>query len=202
MQIALENLKSDATPNEIDDSWLMEFMEKCKNICDDEIKIIWGKILAEECNTLNSVPKKVFNVLPYIGYEEAKIFEKICKFTVYKKSTEEIFPFIEYINSGFDNFWTEYKFSFRELRKLEEIGLIIFNEEGIYLDKNGDEVFVINGEDTKVGSAWKNKIYVGKIIYTKVGATIAKILESKERLEGFSEAILGVLAAKNFSDSL
>lgn len=65
MQIALENLKSDATPNEIDDSWLMEFMEKCKNICDDEIKIIWGKILAEECNTLNSVPKKVFNVLPY-----------------------------------------------------------------------------------------------------------------------------------------
>ena len=88
------------------------------------------------------------------------------------------------------------------MRKLEEIGLIIFNEEGIYLNKNGDEVFVINGEDTKVGSAWKNKIYVGNIIYTKVGATIAKILESKERLEGFSEAILGVLAAKNFSDSL
>lgn len=201
VQIAIENLRKDSAPENIDDGWLMEFMDKCKNVCDDEIKVIWGKILAEECNKKESVPKKVFNILPYISYEEAKIFEKVCKFTILKKSTQELIPFIEYCNGCFENFWSKYDFTLLELRRLEEIGLIIYREEGIYLDKDGDEIFVICGEEFEVGSSWKNKIYVGNIIYTKVGSVIAKLIAHEDKIDGFSKAVLLALGSRNFSDT-
>lgn len=200
VQIAIDNLVDNAEPENIDDSWLMEFMDKCKNICDDEIKVIWGKILAEECNKKESVPKKAFDILPYISYEEAKIFEKVCKFTILIKSTNELVPFIEFYKGDSDNFWSKYNFTLLELRSLEEIGLIIYREEGIYLDKNDAESFVICGEEFEVGSSWKNKIYVGNIIYTKVGAVIAKLIAKEDKIDGFSEAVLHALGIRNFRD--
>ena len=94
VQIAVSNLQKSASPENVDESWIMEFMDKCKNIQDDTIKIIWGKILAEECNNNGSVSKKVIHVLAYIDNEEAKIFEKICENIVIKKSTNQRFPYI------------------------------------------------------------------------------------------------------------
>lgn len=202
VQIAINNLEKNAAPNNIDCDWLMEFMERCKKISDDKLKILWGKILAEECNEKNSIPKKIFNIVPYISLEEANAFEKVCKFTIFKKSTRELVPFIVYFNYDSSNFWSKYNFSLMELRRLEEIGLIIYREEGIYLDRNGEESFVINGIDIEVGSSWPNKIYVGNVIYTKVGASIAKVIKKDHKIEGFTEAVLESLSVRNFNDRI
>lgn len=202
VQIAIDNLKKNAKPNEIDDNWLTEVMDKCKNVCDEKIKIIWGKILAEECNERDSIPKKIFNIMPYIDYEEAQLFEKVCKFSILKKTTNDIVPFIVFYNSGFDNFWTEYNFTFDEFRKLEEIGLIVYRESGIYLDKKGKEIFIIGEKEFEVESVWENKIYVGNVIYTKVGAIIARLIKENNEIDGFSDAILSALETKNFYDNI
>lgn len=201
VQIAIDNLGENAVPDNIDDDWLMEFMDRCKNISDDKLKNLWGKILAEECNKRNSIPKKIFNIIPYISFEEANIFEKVCKFTIFKKSTQELVPFIVYYNNDSSNFWSKYNFSLVELRRLEEIGLIIYKEEGIYLDRNGKESFVINGKEIEVGSSWTKKIYVGNVIYTKVGESIAKLIKNDFEIEGFVEAVLQSLSVRNFSDT-
>ena len=55
LDIAIEHLKSDAHPEKIDDDWLSQFMDKARLVSNEEFQIIWGRILADECNEVGSV---------------------------------------------------------------------------------------------------------------------------------------------------
>lgn len=201
VQIAVSNLQKSASPENVDESWIMEFMDKCKNIQDDTIKIIWGKILAEECNNNGSVSKKVIHVLAYIDNEEAKIFEKICENIVIKKSTNQRFPYIDY-NIFNENYWSKYGFTISQFRRLMEAGLIIYNEKLYTEIKGGKEILIVNGEEIEVHSAWDELLYAGSVLFTTAGEIIASIIEIKEKDKEFVEALKCALGYRNTMDMI
>ncbi len=198
VQIAIENLKKDAAPEKIDDTWILEFMDKCKNICDESAKIIWGKILAEESNQKGSMPRRVFSVLAYVDNEEAHIFEKICECSVLKKTTQELVPFIVF-NMFHENFWSKYKFTEAQFRRLEEAGLIIYGEKLYTGINNGKEILILGEKEIEVHSSWKEMLYVGNVLFTVAGAKIASLLNKKEN-DGFENALFRELGYQNIMD--
>ena len=57
MRLAVEHLTPNAEPENVSDAWVTFFFEKSKNVNDEYMKMIWGKILAGEFNEPNTYTK-------------------------------------------------------------------------------------------------------------------------------------------------
>lgn len=198
VEIAMINLKKSAMPNDIPDDWLMDFMGKCKNVCKDDLKAIWGKILAEECNNVGTISRKSLSVLVNLTYDLAKSFMKISKYTFIRKSNEEIIPFIVFYNSRF--IYEGEIITVEECIKLQESGLIWIDERGVYITHNNQkEIFDFNGEEIEVYVDKFNRLYVGDVIFTDVGKVICKLFE-RSKIEGFSKKVEIEIGARRVYD--
>ena len=60
--------------------WSSRFFDYAQNICDEEIQIIWGKILAQETATPGKFFKRTLSILHNIEPIEAKCFTELCQF--------------------------------------------------------------------------------------------------------------------------
>lgn len=50
VQIAVQSLEEKAKPEMIEEDWLAQFMDKARLVSSEGFQLIWGKILAGECN--------------------------------------------------------------------------------------------------------------------------------------------------------
>ena len=104
MKNAANILKPSARPQDVDDTWLTLFMDKARLVSDEDFQLIWGQILAEECNEPNSVPKGLLHILERIDKEDAISFSKLCSVSVYytdEKGSYYTPVVLEGKNSGF-----------------------------------------------------------------------------------------------------
>lgn len=75
------NLLDEKKPIQLlDKDWLVYFFEKAKNVSDEEMQIIWGKILADESQESGKFSKLLLNSLSMTEGYQAKCFEKICQY--------------------------------------------------------------------------------------------------------------------------
>ena len=102
LERAILHLKDTAKPEQIDDDWLAQFMDKARLVSDDEIQMIWGRILAEECNDPGCVPRGLLHILEQMDKNDAKHFTALCSFSVHVEDEDgiEYFPVVieEYLN--------------------------------------------------------------------------------------------------------
>lgn len=62
--------------------WSSRFFDYAQNICDEEIQIIWGKILAQETSNPGKFFKRTLDILHNIESFEAKWFTELCQFVL------------------------------------------------------------------------------------------------------------------------
>lgn len=82
IQIASENIKT--IPNsssKIDEDWWNRFEDYAENVSDDDLKFIWGKILAGEFENPGSVSLRTLNLLSSIAKQEALLFCEMAPFS-------------------------------------------------------------------------------------------------------------------------
>lgn len=84
---ASKDIRENAGMN-IEDDWLMYFFEYAKNITNDDVQKIWGKILAEKCNGDKSISRRLINTLSLLDTESALAFGKLCSITFMCRPTE------------------------------------------------------------------------------------------------------------------
>jgi Protein of unknown function (DUF2806) len=81
MEKTIPLLEEGSKPNEINDDWLMNYVDKAKLISDDEMKTLWAKILAGEANNPNSFSKRTVNFLGSMDKIDAEIFNAVCRYS-------------------------------------------------------------------------------------------------------------------------
>ncbi|WP_288776433.1 DUF2806 domain-containing protein, partial [uncultured Eubacterium sp.] len=62
----------------INEEWLDRFMDSAKFVSQEEIQVIWGKILAKEFEKPGKTPTSMIRILSEITPELALVFKKIC----------------------------------------------------------------------------------------------------------------------------
>lgn len=78
---ALTYIDNKSHPN-IDEDWLQIFFDYAKNISNERIQILWGKILAEKYNGNTSINRKLIQCLSLMDAESAELFEDLCEFSI------------------------------------------------------------------------------------------------------------------------
>jgi len=117
--IAIQSVKSDAKPENIDDDWLAQFMDKARLVSKKEFQLIWGKILANECNHPGCIPRVLLEILSRMDTLDAEVFSFLCSTTIALE--DDCAPVIIYNKLEDYNFP---KMTFDQLLDLEALGLI------------------------------------------------------------------------------
>lgn len=88
---AIEQLDEDAS-FDVDEDWLDYFFEYAKNISDEAVQRIWGRILAEKAyeGTDSSIQRQLIHVLSLMDTSTAMAFTNLCRITIKYPSELEI----------------------------------------------------------------------------------------------------------------
>ena len=192
INIALQSVKPSAQPENIDSYWLAQFMDKSRLVSDSEFQMIWGQILAEECNTPGSIPKALLHILEQMDKEMAEAFTRIASLSVYviEDTKVEYSPIILDFNDN--EYYTNLGLDYEQLVNLHSIGLIIFNEDESSIFRTYDHktlpiiIHYHNQELTLPENI--TEFDYGCVMYTKAGEALCKAINPK-KVDGFFEDV-------------
>lgn len=160
---------------DVDAEWLSRFMDSCKHVCSDDIKLIWGKLLAEECMKPDSVPTRLVHILSNLDRQSAQAFFTICNLCL--EDSELYFtPIIFHKQDFFRNLGL----SFIILSELDSIGLIRFAPSVQHAISSDDPLiteyehdFIYNSSIYSVKSN-KSLIRIGDVLLTEAGQALCR----------------------------
>ncbi len=121
--LALPQLDDDAKPENVDDDWLLNFLEKCRITSSAEMQQLWARILAGQANNPGEFSKRTVNFVAELDKSEAEQFTTLCRYCWNGK------PLIYDVHHPI---YTDNGINFQMLSHLDHIGLITFSPIGGY----------------------------------------------------------------------
>lgn len=176
MRIAVEHLEPDFKPKEVNNDWIVFFFDKVKNVTEDYMKEIWGKILAGEFNKPNTYTKQLIHILSIMDSKMAKRFQKIrssCFYTdpylyifIYRTNGKEIKNVKRY---------QELSLYISDFKELDSLGLIQHRYSDFHSLVIKNKVFDYGNKQIKLNTD-KRSIAIGNVTLTNVGKQLCRIV--------------------------
>lgn len=189
LKIALDHLNESARPSDVDETFLAQIMDKARFAYSEDFKIIWGKILAEECNEPNSIPKTLLFILEQMDKDDAQSFINLCSCVV-KLTNIDDECYTPIIHDFVGTTYWETLISYDSLLQLETLGLIN-TELGSF--KHGKDIEMKNGcvkasyfDQTYSFPVNMNVIPVDRVVFTKSGEALCRLIEAP-KLDSYFE---------------
>ena len=176
MRMAVKHLNPDFKPKEVNNDWITFFFNKVKDVTEDYMKEIWGKILAGEFNKPNTYTKQLLHTMSIMDSKIAKRFQKIRSSCFY--SSPYMYAFI-YRTNGNDikniKKYEKMKIFINDFRELDSLGLIQyrFSDFHSWIIKN--KVFDYGNKRIKFNTD-KKSIELGNVALTSVGKQLCRIV--------------------------
>jgi Protein of unknown function (DUF2806) len=201
---ALPYLTEDANPANIEDDWIVNVFDKCRLISDEQMQLLWARILAGEANSPGRYSKNTIRVLDSFDKSDAILFSTLCRFSwsIYDEDT------IVLIYDTQSSIYTDFGIDFMALEHLDDIGLISFNSASGYELLQLPKQTCTSYNQTKIHIDFpleqNNNLMVGKIMLTRTGKELASICVSEyipdllEYIPDLLEYILGFWRDQGF----
>ena len=179
---ALPQLNAEATPDLIENDWLVNFFDKSRIVSDNEMQVLWARVLAGEANAPGTYSKRTINFLSDLDKVEAELLTKLCGFGW---SIAGVVPLVfdvraEIYNSCGINFVT--------VSHLESIGLVQFNHLSEFMRIELPKRFFLHYYKKplmlEMPKDADNEFNIGHVLLTKIGQELAPICGSSP-VEGF-----------------
>lgn len=202
VQIAIDNMGGDIL-NKVDDDWLVYFMNQCRNVSNDQIKIMFGKLLSDECKSSGLVEKSLIHALSIMSAEEAKAFACLSKL-LFNCRTEYGEETIIIIANTMD-ILNEIGITYEHLVSLSRLGLIEAKA------KYPEQYALVFGTEEKVDieleyhnekliiSCLNGSFPYGMVLLTQNGITLMKALQP-QKLDGYMEKVKKIYGGTKYLD--
>jgi len=193
---SFENVKENAKPENINDDWLSNFFDKCKNISDDDMQERWAKILSEEANSPGKFSKKTIEIMSQLEKKDAEIFQTLCSFCWLENGLHPMVMIDNYKKEIYQNS----NINYGVLRDLEDLGLIHFSNNPSLTRSWQSNIVLLNyKKKNHILTFSKNiTLNVGHIQFTRAGEELAKIVDAEEN-EEYYKYMLEKLKQNGFS---
>ncbi|HXP84633.1 MAG TPA: DUF2806 domain-containing protein [Bryobacteraceae bacterium] len=133
---ALPEIEETARPEEIETDWITNFFDKCRLISDEEMQLLWSKVLAGEANSPGRFSKRTVDMLSSMDKRDAELFQRLCCFSWRYYGNDYVafvFDIEQPIYQG--------KLTFTDLKNLESIGLISFDTaQHLFLTRQPEKI--------------------------------------------------------------
>ena len=90
---AILHLGDDASPEDMENDWLANFFDKCRNVSEEDMQDLWARVLAGEANNPGRFSRKTINILSDMERKYAKLFQDICRYRFSISGTDRLLIF-------------------------------------------------------------------------------------------------------------
>jgi len=105
------------TTEPVNKDWITRFFNITQDVSDEDMQLIWGKLLAGEVKKPKSYSLRTLELLKNISSDEAATFMKVAKLAITTPNSSFILDDNNYLN-------TNHAIAFTDLLQLVELGLI------------------------------------------------------------------------------
>ena len=184
---ALPLLNETATPDSVENDWLVNFFDKSRIVSDNEMQALWSRVLAGEANNPGTYSKRTVNFLSDLDKADAMLFAKLCGFGW-------MFGYVVPLVFDYENeIYNKHGVNFSSLNHLESIGLIRFNSITGFVRRELPRKFIVhyysNPLTLEMPKDAGNELQIGKVLLTKIGQELAPICGSNP-VEGFRDYMM------------
>ena len=75
---AIPQLDDSSNPQNMENDWIANFFDKCRIVSDEEMQVLWAKVLASEANSPGTYSKRTVNSLGSLDKRDAQLFTTLC----------------------------------------------------------------------------------------------------------------------------
>lgn len=167
----------------LDPDWATAFYDSAKDSSDEEIQVLWGKILAGEITHHGKFYKRTLSILKNMESEEAKHFVELVPLLIAK----EIVPEFIFQNNEF--------FQYNDLQTLMDCG-IVNSSDGLYTYTGLDQVklpgfkLVSKNNDVK-------ELNLEGFALTDAGLQLCQLIECNNADENYVKQLADRLSRRN-----
>jgi len=192
-QKALPHLKETAKPEGMENDWVANFFDKCRIVSDQEMQLLWSKVLAGEANSPGTYSKRTVNFLSSLDKNDASLFTSLCGFGWFLGYV------VPLIFDAHEQIYKEQGITFDSLTHLDNIGLVSLNSlTGFKLQgfpKIVTAFYYGSPMNIEFAKETGNDLEIGKVLLTKTAQQLAHICGSKP-VNGFQAYVLKRWASK------
>ncbi|AWI26867.1 DUF2806 domain-containing protein [Flavobacterium pallidum] len=179
----------------LDDDWISRFFDTVQDISNDDMQILWSRILYGEIKRPKSFSLRTLEFLKNLSQDDAKLLKKISKFCLSASNDNN---FILY-NPCHQLYTDKWDFTYREFLYLTELGILSPHEASyIIADKvMGSEIGFGHGNKAIIFKSEIDGLYFGinATPFTKLGNELLRLIE-KEVTEDYLHEFIRI-ALKN-----
>jgi hypothetical protein len=197
---ALPELSDAASPEKVEDDWIVNFFDKCRLISDEEMQALWARVLAGEANSPGRFSKRTISLLSSLDKSDAELFKDLCSFGWV---IGDVVPLVYDVNNKIYNDAGVY---FLNLKHLDQIGLVSFADiTGYQRTRLPERVTVFYyGQPAQITfpavttlyqgpvkgeKRQENSLQTGCVLLSKVGQELAQVCGSAPR-PGFRDFVI------------
>lgn len=185
---ALPDVNQEARPEDVDNDWIANFFDKCRIISDDEMQVLWAKVLAGEANAPGTYSKRTINSLASLDKRDAALFTSLCGFIWVLG--DRPYPLIYDPEAPVYN---DAGIRFGGLAHLANVGLVSFVGVGGYAAGDfGREVgaeYFTKPVRLRFPHDESNRVDLGKVVLSITGHELAPICGAQQ-VDGFFEFVV------------
>ena len=191
--IAANQLKGarEVPKDKVSVDWATRFFNIVQDISEDEMKLIWGKLLAGEVSSPGSYSLRAIELLKNLTSEEALLFTEASKFAL--RRTHEI------IIIQSDDINNDYGLTFDKILTLTDAGLLKpIIDTAIDLEPlNGADGVVFTYGNYAIKANVKSEVEIASYIYTTAGSQIYKLIDNPEVNFDYLKRVLKSVSNEN-----
>lgn len=176
-------LPSTVSPEPVGADWRRKFFQEAENVCDVDMQVLWGKVLAGEIANPGSYGLRTLETLKQLSRREAELFRQICSLAM--SDGWVVVPGHD-INTALK----PYGFSFDAILALRDAGLILHGD-GIHKSfplppqiespEKHRVVLVNNGIFIELSGAALAGAQLSSLIFTRAGGELQRLIEESPR---------------------
>ena len=118
---AYEDLETESqtTDEDIDEDWIIRLFNIAKDVSNEDMQFVWGKILAGEIKCPGSFSLRTLDVVRNLSQKEAKTFQKILPLIIVNDE--------DYFIISKASIYEKYGVTYDDIMLLDECGLVVSN---------------------------------------------------------------------------
>ena len=199
VDMAISMITPSANPDDVNEDWLLQFMDKARLVSDADFQFIWANILAEECNSPGTIPKALLHTLEQMDKETAAAFMSVASVSfsyVDDNNATSYCPII--LMNEHKDYYRSIGINLNTLIELQSLGLIKMGESFTTYSLEFTAPVVADYYGKKYHHL--NSFSVGEVVFTRNGEVLCSVVKP-EKVEGFFEKICVPLWEKENADN-
>lgn len=191
VQIVMSKLASGDSSFNINNEWLTQYFESCKDVENEQMRALWAEVLAGESKNPGSYSLKTLGFIKSLSPSDAILFSEIAKYVM---SIEGI-PCLLW-NYRAKRYYNENGFSISDLHSLRQSGFLTIQEDyRLYRKKKIGHLLSYSSHEVKIDTAHHGESTI-PILLLSHEATDLLALTTSAYDENYFEVILNSLKVK------